>query len=140
MRRVGYSMFLVATMVLALGLPVEKGKAATISETEKEQVVEIVPAYESTVNVSHSLSISGNMANLVVNVSAPSSKKVTIKMILQRKDGTSWVKVQKWTKEGMGRQILTKSMAVTKGKKYRMKYTVTVGSETISGKTATKTA
>lgn len=61
-------------------------------------------------------------------------------MILQRKDGDSWTRVQKWTKEGTGRQILTKSIAVTKGRKYRMKYTVTVGSETISDKTAAKTA
>lgn len=140
MRRVAYSMVMAAAMVLTLGLPVEKGEAATVSEIGKEQIEAIIPAYESAVNVSHSFSISGNKANLAVNVSAPSSKKVTIKMILQRKDGDSWTRVQKWTKEGKGRQILTKSIAVTKGRKYRMKYTVTVGSETISDKTAAKTA
>lgn len=61
-------------------------------------------------------------------------------MILQRKDGSSWTKMKQWTKEGKGHQSLEKSTTVTKGKKYRMKYTVTVGSETVSGKTATKTA
>ena len=140
MRRVAYSMVMAAAMVLTLGLPVEKGEAATVSEIGKEQIEAIIPAYESAVNVSHSFSISGNKDNLAVNVSDPSSKKVTIKMILQRKDGDSWTRVQKWTKEGKGRQILTKSIAVTKGRKYRMKYTVTVGSETISDKTAAKTA
>lgn len=113
MRRVAYSMVMAAAMVLTLGLPVEKGEAATVSEIGKEQIEAIIPAYESAVNVSHSFSISGNKANLAVNVSAPSSKKVTIKMILQRKDGDSWTRVQKWTKEGKGRQILTKSIAVT---------------------------
>lgn len=61
-------------------------------------------------------------------------------MILERKNGDSWTKVQTWAKTGTGNQTLSKSMTITKGKKYRMKYTVTVGSETVSGKTATKTA
>lgn len=73
-------------------------------------------------------------------VGAPASKKVSLKMILQRKDGDSWTKVQTWSKAGTGSQTLAKSMVVTTGRKYRMKYTVTVGSETITDKTAAKTA
>lgn len=63
-----------------------------------------------------------------------------MKIILQRKDNDSWTKVQTWTKTGTGTQTLIKSKTVTKGKKYRMRYTVTVGSETVTDKTAAKTA
>lgn len=140
MRKAGYSIFFATAMVLMLGMPVMKGETATISERKNDQIEEIIPTYESTVNVSHSFSFSGNQANLAVNVSAPSSKNVSITMILQRKDGSSWTKIKQWTKEGKGRQTLAKSTTVTKGRTYRMKYTVTVGSEVIKNKTAAKTA
>ena len=140
MRKAGYSIFFATAMVLMLGLPVMKGETATISERKNDQIEEIIPTYESTVNVSHSFSFSGNQANLAVNVSAPSSKNVSITMILQRKDGSSWTKIKQWTKEGKGRQTLAKSTTVTKVRTYRMKYTVTVCSEVIKNKSAAKTA
>ena len=140
MRKRGYAMILAATMVLTLGTPVINGEASVLPEMNTSISEEIMPRYEEIRKLITTFDITGTIANLKVDVSAHSSKNVTIKMILQRKDGDSWTRVQKWTKEGKGRQILMKSIAVTKGRKYRMKYTVTVGSETVSDKTAAKTA
>lgn len=117
-----------------------KGEAADISEVSRNVFEEISPRYEEIDKLKTLFDISGTTADMTVNVSCSSSKKISIKIVLQRKDGDSWTKVQQWTKEGTGRLILSKSMTATNGKKYRMKYTVTAGSETVTGKTAAKTA
>lgn len=140
MRKKGYTTFLMATMILALGISVTQVNAAELPETEQKQMEMITPRYEEINDIQMIFNISGTTSNMKLKVICPSSKTVSMKMVLQRKDGNSWNKVQKWTQNGRGTQILTKSMAVVKGKKYRVKYTVTVGSETVSGKTATKTA
>lgn len=131
---------IITTMLLALNIPVIPGYTAVLPETEEAQPIEISPQYELTKEINASFSIVNNTAKLSMVINAPSSKKVNITMVLQRKDGDSWTKVQKWTKDGTGRQSLSKSITVTKGRNYRMKYTVTVGSETITDKTAAKTA
>lgn len=140
MRKKGYATFLMATMILTLGISVTQVNAAELPKAEQKQMEVITPRYKEINDMQMIFNISGTTANMKLKVICPSSKTVSMEMVLQRKDGDSWNKVQKWTREGKGTQILTKSMAVTKGKKYRMKYTVTVGSETVSGKTAPKTA
>lgn len=139
MRKKGYVMFLTATMILTLGMFTAQADAAKIPEEEK-QLEEIMPMYEEISDIQTDFYISGNTANMQLTVLCPSTKKVSIKMILQRKDGNSWAKVQTWNKTGTGNQTLSKSIIVTDGKKYRMKYKVTVGSETVTDKTAAKTA
>lgn len=129
-----------AAMVLALGMPMMKGEAVTVPEMNMNVSEKIMPRYEEINKLTALFDISGKTANLKLVVGAPASKKVSLKMILQRKDGDSWTKVQTWSKAGTGSQTLAKSMVVTTGRKYRMKYTVTVGSETITDKTAAKTA
>lgn len=140
MRKRTYAILLTAGMVLALGMSPVKSQASVPTTINEKQFEEIVPAYEITGDVKPSFSIASNEAKLSIIASAPSSKKVSIKMVLQMKSGDSWIKVQKWTKEGMGTQILTKSATVTKGKTYRMKCVVNVGSEEIIKKTPAKTA
>lgn len=140
MRKKNYAMFLTAAMMLALGMPTLNGDAANILEMGKEQIETNKPRYEIAKDISANFSIDNNTAKLSLLVNAPSTKSVSIKMILQRKDGDSWTKVQTWNKAGTGRQNLSKSMVVTKDRKYRMKYTVTVGSETVTDKTPAKTA
>lgn len=140
MRKKGYALFLTAAMILAMGISVTKVNATELPETERKQMEMIMPRYEEINDIQMMFNISGTTANMQLKVICPSSKTVSIKMILQRKDGSSWIRVQKWTKEGKGTQILKKSMTVTKGKKYRVKYTIKVGSETVTGKTAVKTA
>lgn len=140
MRKRGYAMIMTAAMVLALGMPMMKGEAVTVPEMNMNVSEKIMPRYEEINKLTALFDISGKTANLKLVVGAPASKKVSLKMILQRKDGDSWTKVQTWKKAGTGNQTLSKSMLVTKGRKYRMKYTVTVGSETITDKTAAKTA
>lgn len=140
MRKRGYMIILTTAMVLALGMPMIRGDAVNITEMEKEQLKTIQPRYEITKIISAKFSVDNNTAKLSLLVNAPSTKSVSIKMILQRKDGNSWTKVQTWNKTGTGRQNLSKSMTVTNGRTYRMKYTVTVGSETVTGKTPAKTA
>lgn len=133
-------MIMTAAMVLALGMPMMKGEAVTVPEMNMNVSEKIMPRYEEINKLTALFDISGKTANLKLVVGAPASKKVSLKMILQRKDGDSWTKVQTWSKAGTGSQTLAKSMVVTTGRKYRMKYTVTVGSETITDKTAAKTA
>lgn len=99
-----------------------------------------MPAYEIAGAINSSFLISNNTAKLLLSVSSPVSKKVSITMVLQIKNGSSWDRVKKWTKEGVGTQTLSKSKEVINGRTYRMKYTVTVGSETVTGKTPAKTA
>ncbi len=140
MKKKNHTIFLTAAMILALGVPPVTGQAAVPTTDNESPFEEIVPAYEVTGDIKPLFSITGNKAKLSIIASAPSSKKVSIKMVLQRKDGSSWTRVQKWTKTGTGTQTLSKSMTVTNGRTYRMKYTVTVGSEQVTGKTATKTA
>ncbi len=140
MKQKKYVIMIITTMLLALNIPVIPGYTAVLPETEEAQPIEISPQYELTKEINASFSIVNNTAKLSMVINAPSSKKVNITMVLQRKDGDSWTKVQKWTKDGTGRQSLSKSITVTKGRNYRMKYTVTVGSETITDKTAAKTA
>lgn len=140
MRKKACTIILTAALTLVFGMPVIKGEAADISEVSRNVFEEISPRYEEIDKLKTLFDISGTTANMAVNVSCSSSKKISIKIVFQRKDGDSWTKVQQWTKEGTGSQILSKSMTVTKGKKYRMKYTVTAGSETVTGKTAAKTA
>ncbi|HIW58990.1 MAG TPA: hypothetical protein H9880_03690 [Candidatus Anaerobutyricum avicola] len=140
MRKRGYAMIMTAAMVLALGMPMMKGEAVTVPEMNMNVSEKIMPRYEEINKLTALFDISGKTANLKLVVGAPASKKVSLKMILQRKDGDSWTKVQTWSKAGTGSQTLAKSMVVTTGRKYRMKYTVTVGSETITDKTAAKTA
>lgn len=140
MKQKKYVIMIITTMLLALNIPVIPGYTAVLPETEEAQPIEISPQYELTKEINASFSIVNNTAKLSMVINAPSSKKLNITMVLQRKDGDSWTKVQKWTKDGTGRQSLSKSITVTKGRNYRMKYTVTVGSETITDKTAAKTA
>ena len=140
MRKRGYAMIMTAAMVLALGMPMMKGEAVTVPEMNMNVSEKIMPRYEEINKLTALFDISGKTANLKLVVGAPASKKVSLKMILQRKDGDSWTKVQTWSKAGTGSQTLAKSMVVTTGRKYRMKYTVTAGSETITDKTAAKTA
>ena len=140
MRKRGYAMIMTAAMVLALGMPMMKGEAVTVPEMNMNVSEKIMPRYEEINKLTALFDISGKTANLKLVVGAPASKKVSLRMILQRKDGDSWTKVQTWSKAGTGSQTLAKSMVVTTGRKYRMKYTVTVGSETITDKTAAKTA
>lgn len=140
MRKKACTIILTAALTLVFGMPVIKGEAADISEVSRNVFEEISPRYEEIDKLKTLFDISGTKANMAVNVSCSSSKKISIKIVFQRKDGDSWTKVQQWIKEGTGSQILSKSMTVTNGKKYRMKYTVTAGSETVTGKTAAKTA
>ena len=140
MRKRGYAMIMTAAMVLALGMPMMKGEAVTVPEMNMNVSEKIMPRYEEINKLTALFDIQRKTANLKLVVGAPASKKVSLKMILQRKDGDSWTKVQTWSKAGTGSQTLAKSMVVTTGRKYRMKYTVTVGSETITDKTAAKTA
>lgn len=140
MRKQGYAIILTMAMVLALGMPIMKGEAANVPVTEEEQIVEIIPAYEGVNDVRVTFNISGTTAQMQARVTSPSSKKVSLKMILQKKEGDTWIKENSWTKTGMGSQILTKSATVTKRKTYRIKCVVNVGSEKIIKKTSPKTA
>lgn len=140
MRKKGYAIFLTATMILILGMPTAQADAAKIPDAGGEQWEKIMPIYKEIRDIQTDFHISGTTANMQLKVLCPSSKKISMKIILQRKDNDSWTKVQTWTKTGTGTQTLIKSKTVTKGKKYRMKYTVTVGSETVTDKTAAKTA
>lgn len=140
MRKRDCRLIMIATLVLALGIPVIKGETAIMSEVNKNVFEEITPRYTEINTLTAYFDISGTKAEMTVKVTCSSSKKVSIKMILQRKDGDSWANVQTWNKTGTGNQTLSKSMVVTDGRKYRMKYIVTAGSETITEKTAAKTA
>lgn len=140
MRKKVCTIILTAALTLALGMPVIKGEATDVSEVSRNVFEDIMPKYQEIDKLTAIFNISGTTAKMAVNVSCSSSKKVSIKMILQRKDGDSWTKVQTWNKTGTGNQTLSKSMVVTNGRKYRMKYKVTVGSETVTDKTAAKTA
>lgn len=139
MKKKRYVIILVTTIAVALNVPVKSSQAVTITEVSKE-INEIVPRYMEINDIKKNFDIVGTSANMKISVFCSSTKKVSIKIVLQRKDNDSWIKVQTWTKTGMGTQTLSKSMTVTKGRKYRMKYTVTVGSETVTDKTAAKTA
>lgn len=140
MRKKERAVVLTMAMVLTMGIPVIQGEASALSVTGQEQIEQITPAYEIGADIATSFTITNHKANLKLVVGAPSSIKVAMTMILQRKDGNSWTKVQTWNKTGTGNQSLSKSMVVTDGRKYRMKYKVTVGSETVTDKTAAKTA
>ena len=140
MRKKKYSMFLTAAMVLALGMTPVKSQASVPTTVNEKQFEDITPTYEIAGAIDSLFQITNNVAKLSISINAPASKKVSIKMVLQMKSGGSWIKVQKWTKEGMGTQILTKSTTVTKGKTYRMKCVVNVGAEEIIKKTPAKTA
>ncbi len=140
MRKKERAVVLTMAMVLTMGIPVIQGDASALSVTGQEQIEQITPAYEIGADITTSSTITNHKANLKLVVGAPSSIKVAMTMILQRKDGNSWTKVQTWNKTGTGNQTLSKSIIVTDGRKYRMKYKVTVGSETVTDKTAAKTA
>ena len=113
MRKRGYAMIMTAAMVLALGMPMMKGEAVTVPEMNMNVSEKIMPRYEEINKLTALFDISGKTANLKLVVGAPASKKVSLKMILQRKDGDSWTKVQTWSKAGTGSQTLAKSMVVT---------------------------
>ena len=140
MRKKERAVVLTMAMVLTMGIPVIQGDASALSVTGQEQIEQITPAYEIGADITTSSTITNHKANLKLVVGAPSSIKVAMTMILQRKDGNSWTKVQTWNKTGTGNQTLSKSIIVTDGRKYRMKYKVTVGSETVTDKTAAKPA
>lgn len=140
MRKKGYTLILTTAMILTLSIPMIKGDAANVPVTEKEHIEEVAPTYEGINDVRVTLNISGTTAQMQARVNSPSSKKVSLKMILQRKDGGSWTKVTSWVKTGMGSQTLSKNMTVTRGKTYRMKCVINVGSEEIIKKTPAKTA
>ena len=82
MRKRGYAMILAATMVLTLGTPVINGEASVLPEMNTSISEEIMPRYEEIRKLITTFDITGTIANLKVDVSAPSSKNVTIKMIL----------------------------------------------------------
>ena len=140
MKKKKYTIIIITAILLSLKIPAIQSYAAVLPITGKEHPIEIVPHYDLTEEINASFSIDNNTAKLSMIVNAPSSKKVNITIVLQRKDSDSWTKVQKWSKTGTGTQVLKKNMTIVKGNKYRMKYTVTVGSETVTGKTAAKTA
>ena len=108
MRKRGYAMIMTAAMVLALGMPMMKGEAVTVPEMNMNVSEKIMPRYEEINKLTALFDISGKTANLKLVVGAPASKKVSLKMILQRKDGDSWTKVQTWSKAGTGSQTLGK--------------------------------
>lgn len=79
MRRRGYAIIMAATMVLTLGTPVINGEASVLPETNIDISEKIMPRYEEIRKLTTTFDITGTTANLKVDVSAPSSKKVTIK-------------------------------------------------------------
>lgn len=51
MRKRGYAMIMTAAMVLALGMPMMKGEAATVPEMNMNVSEKIMPRYEEINNI-----------------------------------------------------------------------------------------
>lgn len=80
-----------------------------------------------------SLAISGSTASCYARLTAKRSVTLKIKMILQKKIGSTWSNVQSWSASKTGASLtLSKTKSVTSGGNYRLKVTFTAGSETVS--------
>ena len=80
--------------------------------------------------------VSGKI-NCSVDVLMKTSISISVKMSLQKKNGSSWNTVKSWNKSYSNTKVVN-SKAVynsTTGATYRMKYTVTAGNDKATGTT-----
>lgn len=100
-------------------------------------VEQIMPRYGNISQISgNSQAVSGKI-NCSVDVLMKTSISISVKMSLQKKNGSSWNTVKSWNKSYSNTKVVN-SKAVynsTTGATYRMKYTVTAGNDKATGTT-----
>lgn len=106
--------------------------ANTAFAAESPDEGQIMPLYEDIQSYSAAITISGVTANCSVSVNAQSSSYIKIVMELQKKSGSSYSTVETWTGSKTGTYYtMSKSKTINRLNTYRLKATITVGSETI---------
>lgn len=106
--------------------------ANTVFAAESPDEGQIMPLYEEIQSYVASISISGVTATCGVSVNAQSRSYIKIVMELQKKSGSSYSTVETWTGSTTSTGYsMSKSKTINRLNTYRLKATITVGSETI---------
>lgn len=106
--------------------------ANTVFAAESPDEEQIMPLYEDIQSYSAAITISGVTANCSVRVNAQSRSYIKIVMELQKKSGSSYSTVETWTGSTTSTGYsMSKSKTINRLSTYRLKATITVGSETI---------
>lgn len=100
-------------------------------------VEQIMPRYGNISQISGNIQAVSGKINCSVDVLMKTSISISVKMSLQKKNGSSWNTVKSWNKSYSNTKVVN-SKAVynsTTGATYRMKYTVTAGNDKATGTT-----
>ena len=128
--RIKASKLLAAGLALCLTLGTAPAASAAALPQSTPGVQDITPYFLYIGDSNCSLDISGRTAHLSARVKGYSGEatKCKVRAELQEKSGTfSWTTVETWTDQRDGfRASVSETAAVTSGKTYRVKATVTV--------------
>lgn len=106
--------------------------ANTVFAAESPDEEQIMPLYNQIDSYVASISISGVTATCGVSVNAQSRSYIKIVMELQKKSGSSYSTIETWTGSTTSTGYsMSKSKTINRLSTYRLKATITVGSETI---------
>lgn len=113
------------------------------SETviEENDIEQMIPYYVNITHAIGSITTTTGQITCSVSVAVKSSSSISIKMSLQKKNGSTWNTIKTWTKSYSDVRTANPQVyyASNKGSSYRMKYVVTVGSDKVTGTTSTVT-
>ena len=133
--------FVLAVICLVLNISTvsyaaEKNDASNTNATESG----VQPYYLNTSNIAAGLRIEGNTAYCLAEVIAKKVCSVDVIMILQRKEGGSWVNKISWASSSKsGVNNMSNSYTLFERGSYRVKVYATVGGEKVTCTSATKT-
>lgn len=120
-----FSVFLSFIIMLSIGNNVFANDVTT------PETGEIIEEYANIRTIASSIYKSGVTAHCVTTVEAKARYKITIRQILQRKDGSSWITLDHWDTTTTGTYLRAENTRLINVlKDYRLVSRVTVGSET----------
>lgn len=98
----------------------------------EEPVEPIVPEapYVTIRSTDASIKVSGTTATCYAKVTSQKSASLKLKMVLQKKSGSTWSTVETWNSSKTGTSLSsTNTKTVSSGGTYRLKVTFTAGAE-----------
>ena len=123
-----FSLLLSGLLVIVCLLP-----AFALDEEAPAEPIDPEVPYVTIGDYNASIRISGKTATCTVTLTSQSVASLKVKMVLQKKSGSTWNNVQTWSGSKTGSSLtLSKTKSVTSGGTYRLKVTFTAGSETVS--------
>lgn len=127
------SIFKALAVLLALIFAFSACSLAFAEDVDTSADEEIIDRYTTISSFIAGFSISGITANCSATINAQKSTTLRIGMTLQKKTSSGYTNVQNWTANKTGTSLsLSKTKTINPLSTYRLKVTVTAGSESVT--------